>query len=163
MYIVRPRRRGLGDTVSNTLPFQGNPNLTESAKCSQGWLVYLTNPDCWGYSPTAWQQQQQFASQPFPVAPPAPPAVTSTGVSETVPPTPEQAQTAIDASLTQAAQAAQAQNLAQSQDFIPVLDMSQIGGGVTGLSTTSLIAIGIAAGGVLLILTSMGGRRRRRR
>lgn len=160
MYMVRPRR-GLGDTVSNVMPFGGNPNLTEAAKCSQGWLVYLTNPDCWGYSPSAWQQQQQFAQQPFPVPPVPPPAVTSVGVSETTPPTPEQAQSAIDAALAAGASQSQAANLAASQGFVPVLDTSQTGdAGITGLSTSALIAIGLVLGGGVLLF-SMTGRRRR--
>lgn len=76
-------------------------------------------------------------------APVPPAAVTEYGVSPTVPPTPEQAQQAIDAALSGSAQATQAQNLNYFSSVSANLD--QLGtatGGGSSLSTWLLVGGG---------------------
>jgi hypothetical protein len=166
MYMARPRRRGLAD-VPSSMP-QTILGIPIADYCSD-WLKWLTNGYCWAYSPAAWGQMSQFASQAtaIPKVVP-PPAVTSTGVSETVPPTPAKAQAAIDASLAAASAARKQQTLDAFKGMLPVADSGcdpndpTCGASpIAGLSLKALIAIGLVAGGGLLLMTMGGGRRRR--
>lgn len=156
MYTARPRVRGMGATVADF--------------CTSVWDYW--NPACWAYSPSGWAQQRAFEAQAATIQPPVPPpAVTSTGVSETVPPTTDQATAAINAALAQGATQTQAQNLQTFQQMQPVSDtggstlsdlvssLTQTGG--TGISTTALIAIGLVVGGGILIMSNISSRRRR--
>lgn len=174
-YIGTRRRglgwRGLGDAPSSfPQTILGQPIWQY---CSDS-LKWVTNYYCWSYSPSAWGQMMQFANQPLGTMPKPPGAVTNYGVSETVPPTVEQAAAAVQAATNQAIKDTQAANLAQSQSFVPVCDadteildptsntcvpIPPVG----GLSMTTLIAIGLAAGVGLIVLTSGGGGGRRRR
>lgn len=135
MYRARPGSRGLGALA--------NISQRDISNCSSGW--YWLIPTCWAYSQGAWQQ---MGSLPTPPAP-APPAGPSTVQQETTPGawTPDQA-------IEQAAETTRAQN----QAFFGTVPF--LSGDGSGLSTTSMIALGLAAGAILLLVIS-GGRRRR--
>lgn len=139
MYVVR-QTRGLG-----ALTAAGIQNCADAVAAG----TYWRSPGCWLYSPSAWIQ---MASLPTPPAP-APPGAPSTVQEETVPGafTPEQA-------IAESAAATQAQNL-QFFQGVPILADTATG---TGLSTTAMIALGLAAGVGLLVVTRGTGRRRRR-
>lgn len=158
MYRIRSGSGGFGDVPQTSAAMPSTIlGVPIADYCSDG-LKWLTNYYCWSYSPAAWGQMSSFAGQASTLPLPVPPqAVTNYGVSETVPPTVEQAESATSAALKEAAAATQAQNLAAFQGFIPVLDLS---GGGGGLGTLALVALGLGAAGVLLVLTA--GRKRRR-
>ena len=135
---------------------------------------YWWSPSCWMYSPSAWVQMASFvANAPKPLT--TPPAAPSTVQQETQPGdwTPDQAVTQTE----QDAQAAAVQQMAKvpfvppgggstglsTLDWLANLFGGENGDGTSnpaGLSTTAIIALGLAAGAVLLLVTS-GGRRRR--
>jgi hypothetical protein len=135
-------RRGLGDLVSDC--------------AALSWYSYAFNPQCWAYSIPQWQQRDQLPRPPAPVPPPAP-----TGPALTVPPADaQQAAGTINDVLAQQMAATQAQNQ-QFFDTYPMNvleDPSNPGGG--GLSITTLIGLGLAAGVGILLLSSSGRRRR---
>lgn len=100
--------------------------------CSS-YLRWITSPCCFQYTPSAWSQMSQFQQQAATIPQPSPPpAVTSTGVSETVPPTVSEAQQAIDTSLSQAAGTTQANIMAAFKNMIPVADSSGFNWWVAG-------------------------------
>ena len=169
MYRARPGSRGMGVFDVGTAGACGFTDLgVLKGEC---WCLSVGQTLCdWVNGPgsyvAALATQAPDVAYPQQPLPPAPQAVTNFGVSETVPPTVDQAQAAIDASIA-AQKAAQNQ---QNQDYFnqvaAALNALGKGGGTGGtpnpfgLSTTALIAIGLAAGIGLLVLTS-GGRRRR--
>ena len=169
MYWVRSgTARGLGQAAEipwNAVIGPGGDVVTpdagstvyNAAACSS-WGNWFGSAYCWRYLPSEWADMYKFGSQPV-VAPP--PAVTSTGVSETVPPTPAEAQAAIDASISQASAQTKANTLAAFQQMNPV-DLLSLpgGGGGGGLGTFAVVALGLAAAGAVLLISS--GRRGRR-
>ena len=161
MYVVRPRsrRRGLADVPQTSAAMPATILGIPIADYCSDWVKWWTNLYCYAYSPAAWGQMSNFATQAARTLPlPAPPpAVTNLGVSETVPPTTEQAAAATQAAIDAAAAQTKAQTLAAFQGLIPVADSG--GGGGGGLSITALIALGLVAGGAVVLLGSGRGRR----
>lgn len=160
MYVTRSRSRGrgFGDVPQTPAAVPATIAGVPIADYCSDWVKWWTNLYCYAYSPAAWGQMSNFASQAGALLPqPAPPpAVTNLGVSETQPPTVEQATAATDAAIAAAAEQTKAQNLAAFRLMIPVADS---GGGGGGLSTFALIALGLVAGGAVLVLGSGRGRR----
>lgn len=159
MYVVRSRSRGLADVPQTPAALPATINGVPIAQYCSDWIKWPWTGYCWAYSPAAWGQMANFAGQAATLIPqPAPPpAVTNLGVSETQPPTVEQAAAATDAAIAAAAEATKAQNLAAFRSMIPVADSG--GGDGGGLSTFALIALGLVAGGAVLLLGSGRGRR----
>ena len=162
MYTVRPGR-GLADVPQTPAALPATILGVPIAQYCSDWIKWPWTGYCWAYSPAAWGQMANFAGQAATIPQPAPPAaVTNYGVSQTEPPTPEQAQAAIQAAIDAAAAKSRADTLAAFQNMIPVLDTGAGDGGGGGLSTLSLIALGLVVGGGVLILVTTGGGRGRR-
>lgn len=159
-------------TVGSPLTPAGIAYCAANASSVLGWL---TTPSCWAYSPDAWvTMQSATAAAPTNITTPAAAPVPESPLATVPPPSGEAAQSAVNALLTgteQQAQAAGTEQMAQ----VPVFGEPSIpftgtgcdpgtdptcGQGVGGLSTTALIAIGIALGVGLLVMTSTSGRRR---
>lgn len=169
MYRARPGSRGMGAAPTA----QGISDCASFVNAG----TYWRSPSCWMYSPSAWVQMQQFsANAPSPLL--TPPAAPSTIGQETVPGvwTPDQAITQTEITQQQAATDQMAAvpyvppgggstGLSLADWIGNLFGGSSSGVGVpavSGLSTTAMIAIGLAAGIGLLVLTSHPGGRRRR-
>ena len=131
-------------------------NLETISACNSD--AYWINPFCWGYSPSAWAQMAQFASQSITTMPVAPAAIPA--AYTTVAPTTDEAAQQTSDVLNAAMLQTQANNLAASQDQPTVCDSGQVlaDDGVTCVSTGTNWAIwaALAAAGVFAVV-ALGG------
>ena len=160
MYVVRPRRRGFGAF-----------DVTNPAACGFSDLGVLKGI-CWCASvgqtvcdaimgPGSYAAA--IAAQSPDVAYPAPPApaVPAAPVGTAVPSSAAEAATLPGDMAAQGMQQTQAQNQQFFSQVAQNLDLLNAGNMSTGgLSTTALIALGLAGGAALLLFSAGGGRRR---
>lgn len=159
MYQVR---RGLGDaTITPANAGFLQKNLETISACNSD--AYWINPFCWGYSPSAWAQMAQFASQSITTMPVAPAAIPA--AYTTVAPTTDEAAQQTSDSLNAAMAQTQANNLAAAQGQPTVCDSGQVlaDDGVTCVSPAASWWLwgAVAAVSVFALVAISGGSPRR--
>lgn len=143
-------RRGLGDLASDCAGYS--------------FMQWLVSPPCWAYSPSTWNALNlQYPSPPAPAPPGVPTIGTVQSPGTLAPSSGASAQQAISSAIDQGVTNTQSQNqsffggMTVNDTCDPTIEDCPTG----GLSTTTLIAIGLVVGVGALILTSQSGRRRR--
>lgn len=139
MYMVR---RGIGAVSDLPTP------LGKPYDCTN-WIAWTVNPQCWGYSPSAWSEIVAFQSPP--AATTAEGTITALTGGGATPPTPEQQQEASNADIL--ASQAQLQSFFQTQ---PTVCEGGITPNVDGTCPTTLswevwAVIAVAVGAVALM------------
>lgn len=165
----------MGQPVDNARPSVLYTGAGTSVDCSTTW-GWVSTPACWKYSPSAWDQMNQFGSfiegQPLPTPPPPVDLANTQNGMYSGTPAQQEAQyaAAVNASLTAGSAASQAAMLQYFQENGPNVapDCGMFQGspqlqddGVTwkcsGFSTTMILIAAAALGGVVLLT---GSRRR---